>query len=423
MNAAPRRRLRRSGGLVHISLSLLMAISLIGMTAITAQAASGDGSGTMTVSPTSVSAGSANTHAFTYTARGGGGGLTGQVTVDVATGFSAPQNTSSSNPGFVSITGGSCTSKTIASVSGQTVTVNMTCGSSQEFVLSYANATAPRGPGSYTFVTKSRNSAGGNFAQLTASPIVTVEAGALAEVRISPQTATIASGGSQDYTAEGFDGSGNSLGDVTGDTTFTIEPDGSCTGASCTASAAGDHTVTGTNGAFSDTATLTVEAELSEPIINNTPRVGFVRKKVTITGTGFTGATSVDFAGQNGNVMANFSVVSDTQIDTRVPDGAVTGPISVTTPGGTASSSTNFKVKPKVSGFTPTSGPVATSVTIDGFTFIGATKVTFNGVRATFTVVDYHTITTTVPAGATSGTIVVVTPSGNGRSPRSFTVT
>jgi large repetitive protein len=421
MNSVPRRRLRLSGGLFHHTLSLLMAISLVGITAISAQAAAGDGSGTMTVSPTSVSAASANTYAFTYTARAGGGGLTGQVTVNIATGFSAPQNTSSSNPGFVSIASGSCTSKSIAGVSSQTVTINMTCGSSQTFVLSYANATAPSAPNSYTFATASRNGAGGNFVQLAASPIVTVTAGPLAEIRISPQTATIASGGSQAYTAEGFDANGNSRGDVTGDTTFTIEPDGSCTGASCSATTAGDHTVTGTDGAFSDTATLTVAPE---PTISSfTPTVGFVRKTVTIAGTGFTDATNVDFAGQSGTVTASFSVVSDAQISTRVPDGAVTGPISVTTPGGTASSSTSFRVRPKISGFTPTSGPVGTSVTINGSAFLGATIVKFNGKRATFTVVDYHTITATVPAGATTGPVVVVTPSGNAKSPRSFTVT
>src|SRR5262249_8465908 len=59
--------------------------------------------------------------------------------------------------------------------------------------------------------------------------------------------------------------------------------------------------------------------------------------------------------------------------------------------------------------FTPTFGPVGTSVTITGFT--GATAVSFNGVAATFTVSPSGTITTTVPAGATTGRITVTTPS------------
>ncbi len=61
--------------------------------------------------------------------------------------------------------------------------------------------------------------------------------------------------------------------------------------------------------------------------------------------------------------------------------------------------------------FTPIFGPVGTGVTITGFT--GATAVSFNGVASTFTVSPSGTITTTVPAGATTGPITVTTP-GNG---------
>ncbi len=58
--------------------------------------------------------------------------------------------------------------------------------------------------------------------------------------------------------------------------------------------------------------------------------------------------------------------------------------------------------------FSPIFGPVGTGVTITGFT--GATAVSFNGVAATFTVGPSGTITTTVPAGATTGPITVTTP-------------
>ncbi|HEY4661414.1 MAG TPA: hypothetical protein VIG91_07925 [Terriglobales bacterium] len=61
--------------------------------------------------------------------------------------------------------------------------------------------------------------------------------------------------------------------------------------------------------------------------------------------------------------------------------------------------------------FAPTFGPAGTSVTITGFT--GATAVSFNGVPAAFTVSPSGTITTTVPAGATTGPITVTT-SGSG---------
>ena len=89
---------------------------------------------------------------------------------------------------------------------------------------------------------------------------LSVTLGPLDHIVISPATATIASGGSQSYTAQGFDVSNNSLGDVTSTTTFGIAPDGSCVGATCTASAAGPHTVTGTNSGKTAQATLTVSA-------------------------------------------------------------------------------------------------------------------------------------------------------------------
>jgi uncharacterized repeat protein (TIGR03803 family) len=60
----------------------------------------------------------------------------------------------------------------------------------------------------------------------------------------------------------------------------------------------------------------------------------------------------------------------------------------------------------------PPSGKVGAAVRILGSNLTGATSVTFNGTAAVFTEVSNSEITTTVPAGATSGEIQVVTPSG-----------
>jgi uncharacterized repeat protein (TIGR03803 family) len=60
----------------------------------------------------------------------------------------------------------------------------------------------------------------------------------------------------------------------------------------------------------------------------------------------------------------------------------------------------------------PTSGKVGAFVKILGSNLTGATSVIFNGTAATFTVVSSSLITTTVPAGATTGKVQVVTPSG-----------
>src|SRR5918994_1858609 len=84
-----------------------------------------------------------------------------------------------------------------------------------------------------------------------------------------------------------------------------------------------------------------VEGATSAPTITSfAPMSGPVGTTVTITGTNFTGATSVKFNG----VSATFIVNSATKITATVPTSATTGVITVTTPGGTATSTSNFTV-------------------------------------------------------------------------------
>src|ERR1019366_9456144 len=71
----------------------------------------------------------------------------------------------------------------------------------------------------------------------------------------------------------------------------------------------------------------------------------------------------------------------------------------------------------------PSSGKVGAAVIILGTNLTGATSVSFNGTAATFTVVSSSEIQTTVPAGATTGTVTVVTPSGTLHSNKNFVVT
>jgi hypothetical protein len=154
-----------------------------------------------------------------------------------------------------------------------------------------------------------------------------------------------------------------------------------------------------------------------------TPTSGSVGTQVTITGSNFTGATSVNFSN---NVSASFTVSSDTHISTTVPTGAITGPISVSTLGGTATSANTFSVSsspPAISGFSPASGAVGTSVTITGSNFTGASSVTFSSnVSASFTVDSDTQISTTVPSGAINGPLSVTTLGGTATSSGSFTV-
>jgi uncharacterized protein (TIGR03437 family) len=65
---------------------------------------------------------------------------------------------------------------------------------------------------------------------------------------------------------------------------------------------------------------------------------------------------------------------------------------------------------------------VGKAVKILGTSLIGATSATFNGTAATFTVKSKSEIATTVPFGATTGTVQVVTPGGTLSSDVPFTV-
>jgi uncharacterized repeat protein (TIGR03803 family) len=93
--------------------------------------------------------------------------------------------------------------------------------------------------------------------------------------------------------------------------------------------------------------------------------------------------------------------------------------------GGTHNAGTVFRLSLGLGPFVetqPTSGKVGAAVKILGTNLTGATKVTFNGTLATFTVVSSSEITTTVPTGATTGNVKVTTPSGTLTSNVNFRV-
>jgi hypothetical protein len=142
---------------------------------------------------------------------------------------------------------------------------------------------------------------------------------------------------------------------------------------------------------------------------------------VTITGSGFASGDSVYF---NGVPSATVNVTSATQLTAVVPSTASSGPIKVTSSGGSsATSSTSFVVIPSITSFSPTSGTPGTSVIINGSGFTGASRVTFGGTSASFTVVSATQIRATVPRRARSGRIAVTTSGGTAQSSGSFTVT
>ncbi|MGW2372979.1 IPT/TIG domain-containing protein [Kitasatospora sp. NPDC001683] len=137
---------------------------------------------------------------------------------------------------------------------------------------------------------------------------------------------------------------------------------------------------------------------------------------MTLTGSGFTGATAVRF----GAVAASsFTVVSDTQITATVPAGSGTVQVTVTTPGGTSNGVAFAYVPvPQLVSVVPPAGPTSggTTVTLTGSGLSGATAVTFGSAPAAFTVVSDSSLVATAPAGSGTVQVTVTTPGGTSNS-------
>ena len=177
----------------------------------------------------------------------------------------------------------------------------------------------------------------------------------------------------------------------------------------------------------------TVTAAVGPTMGGLSPVAGTVGTTVTVTGAHLTGATSVKFNG----VSAQFGADRDSQLKAKVPDAATSGPITVTTPAGTASSTGSFTViaplpagppkapvtaVPSIGGLSPVSGTVGTWVTIGGSRLTGTSSVKFAGVPASFTVNSDSQISARVPDGATTGPVTVTTANGTATSSSGFTV-
>jgi uncharacterized repeat protein (TIGR01451 family) len=103
----------------------------------------------------------------------------------------------------------------------------------------------------------------------------------------------------------------------------------------------------------------------------------------------------------------------------------VTAPTGYTDPNtgnNTATDTDTIVPPPTITGFAPASGRVGVSVRIAGTNLGTATAVALNAVSTAFLVESATSISTTVPAGATSGRITVTTPSGTATSSTDFVV-
>jgi hypothetical protein len=165
-------------------------------------------------------------------------------------------------------------------------------------------------------------------------------------------------------------------------------------------------------------------ARAAAPTVTSfTPGSGPLNTTVTITGTGFTGASSVQFDGTS----SNFTVKSATQISALVPPTG-TGPIAVTNAGATGTSTASFTVTPSLE-FSPSIGHESIAVTVTGAGF-----APYNAIDLYFDTTDVElavsnslgvvSIQFQVPATAQPGThwITLLTRATGIAAQRAFTV-
>jgi YD repeat-containing protein len=164
-------------------------------------------------------------------------------------------------------------------------------------------------------------------------------------------------------------------------------------------------------------------------IIDFSPESGPTGALVTINGTGFSTTPSQDTVKFN-SVTATVSSATNTQLQVAVPATAATGPISATSPNGTATSSASFTVTssdgvPTITSFGPTSGVSGTTIGLVGTNFdptLANDELRLNASPAVVTVVSPTTMTTTVPAVTSSGRFTLIAPAGTAVSSGDFYV-
>lgn len=163
------------------------------------------------------------------------------------------------------------------------------------------------------------------------------------------------------------------------------------------------------------------------------PPSGPVGTTITLTGANFMGATAVTL---DGVTVPDFTVVDATTITFVVPAGATSGLLTVTTPGGTATSPGPFTVTalqpvPTIASLTPATavaGSEAFTLTVNGTGFVDGSAVLFNGAVLPTTLVSPTQLTAAVSASdvATAGTVAVrvdnPAPGGGASTTATFTV-
>ncbi|MGH8551159.1 MAG: IPT/TIG domain-containing protein [Methylococcales bacterium] len=148
------------------------------------------------------------------------------------------------------------------------------------------------------------------------------------------------------------------------------------------------------------------------------PGNGVPGDSITINGKGLFSVSQVSFNGIN----ASFQLVSSEKLTAVVPNGALTGPLSVLVNGKTVTSQDFVVSGPAITNLSQTVGMSGTFVTISGTGFVNVDSVTFNGLPAVISSVGKTWITAQAPQGVTTGPVAVTNYIGTAVSNIDFVV-
>ncbi len=177
-------------------------------------------------------------------------------------------------------------------------------------------------------------------------------------------------------------------------------------------------------GGGSAPATLPPVTSSALSVSGFSPSSGQPGDPVTLTGAGFSLATSLKLGGQ----ACATSLISDTRMTATVPASAPAGKAHfvIGSAQATALSASAFTVTspsgPVLQGFSPLQGPVSSTVLIAGSGFTGTSAVYFGGLAAIFSQNSDTQISAVVPPLASSGLITVTAGGATAASSRNFIV-
>ena len=185
-----------------------------------------NGIGRMAVAPNVLYAGTnGNDVTFTFTADSSS--LRGQTLVEFPRGWSPPQRSNASGPGYVEVKAGQCaTSTKIASIRDRRVTIATSCKRHQSYQLVYSHVAAPQlTADGYVFLVSTRSLAAGKKSKFRPllpgkQPVVKVRGGVTAGLVV--QTTSVATAGTAfSVTVRAVDAYGNNAYPYTGTVQLT----------------------------------------------------------------------------------------------------------------------------------------------------------------------------------------------------------